>query len=163
MLSYFRSLCRAGFFTRVFRVSGSVESTYAEQLKKKNNLKKKTERKKRNKKASFAVCLAFTSAPLTWIETYKGLNSPKNWTPKQHNKTAQPKADKYPTYHYSPFNFCLSLVLYLEKWAYPDKNSHVVFFVIINSVLLNLLCVWALFWNASSHSCFRYFFTHVVQ
>ena len=27
-------------------------------------------------------------------------------------------------------------------------------FVLINSVLLNLLCVWILFWNASSHSCF---------
>ena len=26
---------------------------------------------------------------------------------------------------------------------------------IINSVLLNLLRVWILFWNASSHSCFR--------
>ena len=26
-------------------------------------------------------------------------------------------------------------------------------FVLINSVLLNLLCLWILFWNASSHSC----------
>ena len=50
MLSYFRSLCRAGFFTRVFRVSGSVESTYAEQLKKKNNLKKKQKERKETKK-----------------------------------------------------------------------------------------------------------------
>ena len=29
-------------------------------------------------------------------------------------------------------------------------------FVPINSVLFNLLCVWILFWNASSHSCFRF-------
>ena len=28
---------------------------------------------------------------------------------KQHNKTAQPKADKYPTSHFSPFNCCLSV------------------------------------------------------
>ena len=30
-------------------------------------------------------------------------------------------------------------------------------FVLINSFLLNLLCVWILFYNASSHSCFRSF------
>ena len=29
-------------------------------------------------------------------------------------------------------------------------------FVLINSVLLDLLCVWILFWNASSHSCFNF-------
>ena len=28
-------------------------------------------------------------------------------------------------------------------------------FVLINSVLFNLLCVWILFYNASSRSCFR--------
>ena len=31
-------------------------------------------------------------------------------------------------------------------------------FVLINSVLLNLLCVWILFQAASRHSCFRFFF-----
>ena len=30
-------------------------------------------------------------------------------------------------------------------------------FVLINSVLLNLLCVWILFYNACSRSCFRSF------
>ena len=33
----------------------------------------------------------------------------KCWTPKQHNKTAEPKADKCPTSHFSPFNCCLSV------------------------------------------------------
>ena len=44
---------------------------------------------------------------------------------KQHIKTAQSKAEKYPTSHYSPCNCCLSVVLYPEKGAYPE-NSHVV-------------------------------------
>ena len=47
----------------------------------------------------------------------------KHWTPKQHNETAQPKADKYPTSHFSLFNrFFFSL----QKRDY-DKNSHVMF------------------------------------
>ena len=32
----------------------------------------------------------------------------------------------------------------LIKGIYPE-NSHVVFFILINSVLLNLLCVWITF------------------
>ena len=35
-------------------------------------------------------------------------------------------------------------VLYLDKGDYPE-NLQIVFFVLINSVLLNLLCVWILF------------------
>ena len=35
------------------------------------------------------------------------------------NKTAHSKAGKYPTYHFSLFNCCLSVVLQLEKRAYP--------------------------------------------
>ena len=31
-------------------------------------------------------------------------------TPKQHNKTAQPKADKYPTPQFLPFNCCSSIL-----------------------------------------------------
>ena len=31
-------------------------------------------------------------------------------TPKQHNKTAQPKADKYPTSQFLPFNCCSSIL-----------------------------------------------------
>jgi len=41
-------------------------------------------------------------------------------------KTPQPKADKQPTFHFSPFNCCLSAVLSTEKGAYPE-NVHVVF------------------------------------
>ena len=44
----------------------------------------------------------------------------QNWRPKQRNKTAQPKAAKSPTSHLSPLNCCLSVVLYLQKWAYPE-------------------------------------------
>ena len=48
--------------------------------------------------------------------------------------------------HCSTFNSCcLSVVLLLD--------SHV--FCLNKSVLLNVLCVWILFQNASSHSCFR--------
>ena len=49
-----------------------------------------------------------------------------NTTPKQHNKTDQPKADKYPAFNFSSFNCGLSVVLQHEKGAY-HKNSHVVF------------------------------------
>ena len=31
------------------------------------------------------------------------------------------------------------------------------FFPLVNGVLLNLLCVWVLFWNAGSHSLFKFF------
>ena len=36
---------------------------------------------------------------------------PSTWTPKLHNKTAQPAAKKHPTSHFSPFNCWLSVVL----------------------------------------------------
>ena len=39
----------------------------------------------------------------------------KHWTPKQHNKTAQPKADKYFASQVSPFNCCLVVVSSLKK------------------------------------------------
>jgi len=39
------------------------------------------------------------------------------WAPKQHSKTAQAKADRYPPSHFSPFNCSLRVVLQLEKGA----------------------------------------------
>ena len=54
-------------------------------------------------------------------------------------KTAQPKAGKCPTSHFSPFNLCLGDALWLEKGAYP--KIHTLCFVLINSVLFNLSCV----------------------
>ena len=41
---------------------------------------------------------------------YASNDSAKHQTLKQHNKTAQPKADKYPTSHFSQFNCYLSVV-----------------------------------------------------
>ena len=41
---------------------------------------------------------------------------------------------------FSPFNYCLSVVLQLDKGDYPKICR--LCFVPINSVLLNLLCVW---------------------
>ena len=35
-------------------------------------------------------------------------------------------------------------------------------FLLINSVLLNLFCVWILFYNASSHSCFTFLFARLL-
>ena len=48
-----------------------------------------------------------------------------------------------------------------KHWAEDtDKgitlNNFMLCFVLINSALLNLLCIWILFWNSSSHSCFRF-------
>ena len=43
----------------------------------------------------------------------------------QGNSKAQPKANKYPTFHFSPSNCCLPVVLQLEKGDYP-KYLHVV-------------------------------------
>ena len=50
----------------------------------------------------------------------------KHWISKQHNKTAQPKADKYPTENSSSFRRCFSVVLQLQKGAYHE-NSHAVY------------------------------------
>ena len=46
--------------------------------------------------------------------------------PKQHNKTAQPKVDKCPTFHFSPSNCHFTVVLQLVKGVFPE-NSHFVF------------------------------------
>ena len=59
---------------------------------------------------------------------------PKHWTQQQHNKTAQSNANKYPTFHFSPRNFCS-----LKKGLTP--KMHMLCFVLINCVLLNLLCL----------------------
>ena len=59
-----------------------------------------------------------------------------HWTPKQ-NQTAEPKAGKCPTSHFPPFNCCLSVV---EKGAYAGNSM--LCFVVINSVLFNLLYVF---------------------
>ena len=42
-----------------------------------------------------------------------------HWTPKQQNQTAEPKAGKCPTSHFTSFNCCLSVV---EKGAYPENS-----------------------------------------
>ena len=76
-----------------------------------------------------------------------------NWTPKQHNKTAQPKQISILHLIFSPFNCCLSVVLQLEKGDNPD-NSHAVFFHNTNSFLFNLSCVWIL---SELGSFFTYF------
>ena len=55
-------------------------------------------------------------------------------------KTAFLQEDK-PTFHFSPLNSCLSVVLSLDKGAYPE-NSRVVSHQ-INS-LLNISCFWIL-------------------
>ena len=81
---------------------------------------------------------------------------------------AQPKTVKClsspPHFHYfSPFN-CELLFRSLKKKGITLKMCMLCFdrinlcFVLINSVLLNLLRVWILFKNASSHSCFRFVF-----
>ena len=87
-------------------------------------------------------------------------------TPKQHNKIAQPKADKCPTSHFSPFNCCLSVVLQLETGDHPE-NSHGVFLLLLflkyiymfkkNSfvVVVDLLCVWIMLTILLNASCLR--------
>ena len=57
----------------------------------------------------------------------------------QHNKKGQPKADKHPTSHFSLFNCSLSVVLFRD---YPKNPMWC--FVKIDSVRLNLLCIWIL-------------------
>ena len=49
------------------------------------------------------------------------------------------------------FNCYLSVILKLDKGDYPKKITDC-FFVLINSVLLNLLCVWILRWLWTSVS-----------
>ena len=94
-----------------------------------------------------------------WLRIMRALllqqNSSQHWTPEQRTEIAQPRADKCPTSHFSPFNSCLSVVLQLEKRGITLKIP----MLYHNSVLFsNLLCVWILFWNTSSHSCFRYMY-----
>ena len=72
----------------------------------------------------------------------------------------EPKADQGPgsTFHFAPFHCSLSVALQLDKGDYPE-DSRVLF--CDNSVLFNLLCVWVLFQNASSHSCLRLLFLYI--
>ena len=56
-------------------------------------------------------------------------------------------------------NSCLSVVLYLDR-GLPWKFAC---FALINSVLLNHLCVWILFENGSSHHCFRLFYYFIFS
>ena len=44
----------------------------------------------------------------------------------------------------------------MNSVLFPLFQINSVLLFLINSVLLNLLCVWILFQNASSHSCFRF-------
>ena len=64
------------------------------------------------------------------------LDSPKCWTLNQCNKTAEPKADKYHTAHFSPFSRCLNV---LKKGRTP--KICMLCFVIINSILFNHPCL----------------------
>ena len=61
-------------------------------------------------------------------------------------------------YYLSPLNSCLSLVMSLERGAYPE-NSHILHCHIRLAFLFNRLFVWILFQRASSHPCFRFFCT----
>ena len=59
-------------------------------------------------------CLMFGCVVLVsnaWTNKTNTKHASKHWTPKQHNKTAQPKADKDPTFHFSPLNCCFIVVL----------------------------------------------------
>ena len=71
---------------------------------------------------------------------------------------ALPKADRRlnSTPHFSPFNCCLSVVFCSLGREITPKVC-MLCFVLIVSVLLNLLCAWILFYNASRHSCFKCF------
>ena len=68
----------------------------------------------------------------------------KQWTPKQCNKTTQPKADMYITSNFSPFNCSYQKIkccfVVWKKGLTPKIRLFC--FVIINSVLFNPLCVW---------------------
>ena len=59
------------------------------------------------------------------------------------NNIAQAKADKHPssTSHFSPFNCSLSVVLLKGIIL----KIHMLCFVLINSILFNLLCVWTVY------------------
>ena len=60
-------------------------------------------------------------------------NLSRHWTPKQHNKTAQPKADMCPASHFSLFN-CEKLSWCLKKGITP--KIRMLCFVIINTFFL---------------------------
>ena len=59
-------------------------------------------------------------------------------------KAAQPKADKYPTTNFSPFNCCLNVFLPFRRGRNTPKIG-LLGFVTINSFPFYLLCVWVLF------------------
>ena len=50
--------------------------------------------------------------------------SSKHWTTKRHNKTAEPKADQYPTSHFSSFNYCGIFSLARDHNRSPRPGSH---------------------------------------
>ena len=80
-----------------------------------------------------------------WAETTLGA---VRWTPEQPNKTAQPKAHKYPTSHFSLFITDVVVVLLcgfcsLKKGL--TAKICMLCFVITISILLNLLYSWILF------------------
>ena len=78
----------------------------------------------------------------------------------QENNTAQPKTDKWFSFpsHFSSFNCCLSVVLQLDEGDYPE-NLRRMCFVLINSVLLNLLYM---FGSNSSYSSSAQKFTQLI-
>ena len=52
------------------------------------------------------------------------------------------------------FNCSLSVVLLLDKGITP--KIRMLCFVLLNTILFDLLCVWVLFHNASRQSCFSF-------
>ena len=62
-------------------------------------------------------------------------------------------------HRFSPFNCCLSVVLLLDKKKKITPKIRMLCFVLIHSILFNLLCVWTRYiystiyfsWHASKH------------
>ena len=67
--------------------------------------------------------------------------------------------------HFSLFNCCLRVVLQLDKGNYPP-NFHVVFCP-INSILLNILCIWILLLKGDgelqAHNITHLFYSSVLR
>ena len=73
--------------------------------------------------------------------THTNKQTNKNQTPKQHNKTARPKADKYPTSHFLHLTFhrfTVVWVLFCSLKSALTPKIRMLSFTLINSALLNL-------------------------
>ena len=56
-----------------------------------------------------------------------------NWTPEQHSKRAQPKADKYSTSHFLPFNCCSSAVAHVVQTYSEQRCNFYNIFLIVHT------------------------------